>query len=271
MNSFTHPKCSLIISTYNWPEALQVCLLSVLQQSWLPAEVIIADDGSTSDTGELIDQLRSQFPIPLVHIWQPDAGFQLARIRNKAIAAARFEYLIQIDGDLILHPHFIRDHLQFSEPGNFITGSRCMLDSELSRKIIREKKASVSVFAKGVKNKLNGLRIPFLAKRFTHYREEDIYYLRGCNMAFWKQDIVQINGYNEAFVGWGCEDNDIVVRLINIGLKKKTIKYSGIVFHIYHPENRRDDLKTNEALLQETLAKKTTFIEQGMNQYKHLL
>src|SRR5438309_2028957 len=122
--------CSLIISTYNWPSALQLCLQSVLQQSVLPAEIIIADDGSTEETKTLIDHMATQCPVPLLHVWQPDEGFQLSKIRNRAIAKAAMPYIIQIDGDLLLHQHFIKDHFHIQEPGYFVSGSRVLLSPE---------------------------------------------------------------------------------------------------------------------------------------------
>src|SRR5687768_10761216 len=93
---------SLIISTYNWPEALNLCLMSIKSQTLLPDEIIIADDGSSGETKVLIENFQRSFEVPILHVWQPDQGFQLSRIRNKAIARATKEYIIQIDGDLIL-------------------------------------------------------------------------------------------------------------------------------------------------------------------------
>src|SRR5215216_4307543 len=128
-------KCSLLIATYNWPVALELCLKSVLNQKILPDEVIIADDGSKEETRILIEGFQKSFPVPLYHIWQPDEGFQLAKIRNKGIVAARFPYIIQIDGDLILHPLFIKDHLQLKKQGYFTTGSRVMLSHETTQRL----------------------------------------------------------------------------------------------------------------------------------------
>ena len=101
MDMKTFSKSSLIISTYNWPEALRLCLLSVLGQSVLPDEVIIADDGSTGQTADVVEAMRPLFPVKLIHVWQEDNGFQLSKIRNKAIAMSSCDYIIQVDGDLI--------------------------------------------------------------------------------------------------------------------------------------------------------------------------
>ena len=81
-------KTSLVISTYNWPEALELCLKSSLQQTVAPAEILVADDGSDERTAQLIARYRVQTSIPIVHVWQEDTGFRVGSIRNKAIARA---------------------------------------------------------------------------------------------------------------------------------------------------------------------------------------
>jgi glycosyltransferase involved in cell wall biosynthesis len=102
--------CSLIITTYNWPAALEKCLTSVKWQSILPNEVIIADDGSSVETRELTERFKLKSPFPIVHLWQEDIGKRKTRIDNIAILKTSNEYLIFIDHDIILHPHFIKDH-----------------------------------------------------------------------------------------------------------------------------------------------------------------
>jgi glycosyltransferase involved in cell wall biosynthesis len=93
------PSCTLVTPTYNWPDALELLLLSVLNQTILPNEVMIADDGSKEDTKKLIEKFQENFPIPLVHIWHEDIKNRKPRIMNKAIAIAKYEYIIEIDGD----------------------------------------------------------------------------------------------------------------------------------------------------------------------------
>ncbi|WP_234733541.1 glycosyltransferase family 2 protein [Tellurirhabdus bombi] len=268
VNSKRGIKTTLIISTYNWPEALHLCLLSVCRQSVLPDEVIVADDGSTIETYSLIERMKAHFPIPLIHVWQEDEGFQLAKIRNKAIARASHEYIIQVDGDLILHKHFVQDHLDLSKPGTFITGSRVLMNDKLSERLLRTKKTSTGILALGISNHTNRFQIKFLRDYFAdRYKPNDINKLRGCNMAFWRADLIRINGYNEEFYGWGKEDNDIAARLMNAGLKKRTIKFGGIVFHMYHPEQSRTRCPENERKLALTIANKVVYCNMGVNQY----
>lgn len=268
MDTKTFSNSSLIISTYNWPEALRLCLLSVKEQSVLPDEVIIADDGSTRHTAELIESMRATFPVKLKHVWQEDNGFQLSKIRNKAIAASACDYIIQIDGDLVLHPHFIKDHLATRKHGTFIAGSRVLMNKQLSDHLLRLQKPQVKWFEPGLTNMLNRFSISWLSRYLAdRYKNEDVFKLRGCNMAFWKHDLVRVNGYNEVFHTWGREDNEIAVRLLNAGLKKRAIKFGGVVFHIFHPEADRSRCREADALLAESMLSKSMYCSQGIDQY----
>jgi glycosyltransferase involved in cell wall biosynthesis len=259
---------ALIISTYNWPEALRLCLLSVMAQSVLPDEVIVADDGSTAHTAELIETIRVTFPVKLIHIWQEDEGFRLSKIRNKAIASSACDYIIQIDGDLVLHRHFIKDHLAMRKCGTFVTGSRVLMNKALSDRMIHLQKSHVDVFQSGLTNICNRFSITWLCRYMAdRYRNQDIFSLRGCNMAFWRNDLIRVNGYNEVFHAWGREDNEIAVRLLNAGLKKRAIKFGGVVFHIFHREADRTCCKQADDHLLDTVRQKSVYCEQGLNQY----
>ena len=157
---------SLIISTYNWPRALYLCLDSVMQQTVMPTEILIADDGSGINTRDVVKHFENISPVPVHHIWHEDRGFRLAAIRNKAIAASRSEYIIQIDGDLILHRKFVQDHLAFARKGRFITGSRGVLTEELTHRLLDGESVTLTLLAKGVRNKNNAQRLPLLAAMY---------------------------------------------------------------------------------------------------------
>ncbi|RYZ99436.1 MAG: glycosyltransferase [Sphingobacteriaceae bacterium] len=261
-------KTSLNISTYNWPGALRLCLLSIKAQKVLPDEVVIADDGSTEETKLLIEEFQQDFPVPIKHIWHADEGFQLAKIRNRAIAASSFEYIIQIDGDLILHPKFIADHIAFSKKGAFVTGSRVILDKAYSERLLNEDSVDISLSEKGIRNRSNGYRVGFLRNYMAaRYRKNDVFYMRGCNMAFWRDDLVKVNGYNEAFSGWGREDNEIAVRLLNTGIKKLILKFGAIVYHLYHRERSDGNLAVNNDILNTAITNNWQVAKKGLDQY----
>ena len=126
---------SLIVTTYNSPKYLALTLKSVMLQERLPDEVIVADDGSGDETRELIERLKKEYPVPLVHVWQPGDGFRLCAIRNKAIEKATGDYIVQIDGDIIMHPKFISDHARSAKRGYFVAGIRTFITEEYSNRI----------------------------------------------------------------------------------------------------------------------------------------
>lgn len=262
------PSCSLIIATYNWPAALDICLKSVLKQEQLPDEVIIADDGSKEETVDLIKKYQKDFPVPLIHVWQPDEGFQLAKIRNRSAAASNCDYIIQADGDLIFHAGFVKDHVNAAKEGYFICGSRVILNQDVTNDILQSGSTTVSLFNRGIKNHLNRLRFPslgrWLAKNIKVANAESI---RGCNIAYWKKDFIAVNGYDESYTGWGREDTDLVIRFFNAGCKRKFFKFQGIVYHLWHREADRDKLAANEEILQQAIAQKKVRSEKGIDQY----
>lgn len=261
---------SLLIATYNWPEALKLCLLSVLDQSVLPGEIVICDDGSRKETAELIDSFRDKFSIPINHVWHADEGFQLAKIRNRGFAAAKGEYLIQVDGDLALHKHFIKDHLNFAKHRFFATGSRVLLSPQTTESLINNNSIDIRQYSKNNKNLFNGLHIPafhdFFSRKYKS-KAKYKYYVKGCNMAFWKNDLVEVNGYNEDFTGWGREDSELAIRLINAGINKRFLKFGGISYHLFHKEASREMEQRNIQMMKSAEINKLTRAGNGMDKY----
>lgn len=261
-------KTSLVISTYNWPIALMLTLESVKSLTVYPDEVLIADDGSRSETAVLVKSYQNDFPIPLVHVWHKDDGFRLAEIRNKAIKESKGDYIIQIDGDIILHPNFVKDHKNLAEKKTFLTGSRVLLGERVSKEIVISKKIKFTPFSKNITNRLNAIYFPLLNVFFKPKRkpiQKLIFKVRGCNMSFWKEDLLNINGYNEALVGWGREDSEIAARLLNNGIALRKVKFSAIEYHQFHPMASRNGLNENNQILEETIYKKVTYIKNGIN------
>jgi glycosyltransferase involved in cell wall biosynthesis len=266
-----NPSCTLVIATYNWPSALRLCLKSVLEQTRLPNEVIIADDGSGPDTETVVQHFAAAANIPVHHIWQPDEGYRLARIRNKAFAAAQCDYILQVDGDLILHRSFVEDHLAFCRPAAFISGTRVLLPAVLTEQILQQGTYNWNeILSTKLGKSYNGKHVPLLSRLLYHFQKGRRYvpYVLGCNMAFWRSDLQAVNGYNEDFQGWGKEDNDISARLINAGVQLHFLKFGGIVYHLYHKEAARPTLAENQALLEQSLINQITYIRKGLDQHR---
>jgi glycosyltransferase involved in cell wall biosynthesis len=260
------PSSSLLIATYNWPEALRLVLASVRQQRMMPSEVVIADDGSGDSTRDLIAEEARSFPVPLRHIWHEDAGFRLAMIRNKAMAAASGEYLIQLDGDLVLHPGFVEGHVEFAREGTYAQGSRAMLDEARTAEALRAGRVALSAFSPGVRNRANAIHLPLLA-RLERGPTDPLERTRGCNMAFWRSDIVRVNGYNEAMEGWGREDSELAARLQNAGVRRRNLKFSAVAWHLHHRTRSQDALPRNHAAFERAVRERLTRCERGIDQW----
>lgn len=257
---------TLIIPTYNWAKALELVLLSLKNQTQLPDEVIIADDGSTEETKLLITRFKKDFSIPIKHLWHEDDGFRKSIIVNKAVAEAKGDYIIQIDGDCILHKNCVKDHISAIEKNTYLFGSRVSLKKYFLAELYKKKKIHFSFFSKALKKRGRSLYIPLLGKR---YKRNPIMSkkVRGCNFSYWKQDFINVNGYNEAITGWGREDTELVIRIMNNGVYGKRLKFRGIVFHIWHNEFSKDRLAKNNKIQNETIVNNIVWCHNGIDKY----
>jgi glycosyltransferase involved in cell wall biosynthesis len=261
-------KLTLIITTYNWPESLFLVFESIRYQTIRPYEIIIADDGSDSNTRKLIDSYNKEFNLNIIHSWQPDKGFRVARSRNLAISKSSGDYIVLIDGDSILHHDFVKDHLDCKEPGCFIQGSRVMLSEKETQKALYQKNINFTFFSFSLFNRKNALHSQLLSKIFS-FKKNHIHGIKSCNMSFYKIDCENINGFNNDFEGWGREDSEFVARLINNGIKRKNIRFRAIQFHLWHNEYSRKSLNRNDVILERTIKNQLRWCSNGITSIKN--
>ena len=258
--------CALLISTYNWPQALNLVLKSVEKQSVIPDEVLIADDGSGEDTKQLVDRYQLNGTLHIKHFWQEDQGFRKAQILNKAIAASTADYIIQVDGDCILHPHHVKDHLSHAEPGVYLYGSRVNMQEKHLSLLFKNNQIDFTPFSKGIKKRTRAIYAPALSNNYkpapgVHRK------MRGCNVSYWRKDILKVNGYDERYTGWGREDSELAWRIANTGVQGKRLRYAGIVYHIWHAEKSKNNLQRNDAMEQQTIDSKSIWTDYGIDKY----
>jgi glycosyltransferase involved in cell wall biosynthesis len=257
---------SLVITTYNRPDALLVVLKSVERQSQIPYEVIIADDGSNNKTKKIISSFSVQSKLKIIHSFQNDKGFRAAKSRNKAISKASGEYIVLIDGDMILHKNFIYDHAKASQLGYFVQGTRVLLNQNRTKQTIKNETFYFHFFGKGLKNRKNAIYSNFLSSIFTNNKN----FIRGiktCNVAFYKKDCISVNGFNSEFEGWGREDTEFFIRLMNKGINRKTLRFNAIQYHLWHNELSRDALINNDLLLEKTINNNLKWCNVGIDQF----
>jgi glycosyltransferase involved in cell wall biosynthesis len=257
-------KVSLIITTYNTPTVLKKVTDSILAQNRLPDEVIIADDGSDKETAQVIKGFSEIAPFPVLHVWHEDKGFRLAKIRNEAIKKSTGDYIIVLDGDCIVNKHFISDHISLAEMGCFLQGKRVLISRDMMVAFSHEHANSIlALLRMGLTGKISNIHHLVRLPHCFSLKNKKLRGIKGCNMSFFKQDIMAVNGYNEAFIGWGSEDSELAGRFFKYGLMKKVHPFMAICFHLWHPTNKT--LKNrNKQILVDTLKSNEYFCKNGL-------
>ena len=268
---------AVIVTTYNRPKALCWVLAGLAQQTCRPDSIVVADDGSQASTRQLIDLIKIRWQerggMPnLIHVWQRDEGFRAGQIRNKAVAQCLSQknqsphHLIFLDGDCIPLPNFVAEHSKLiGKPSQqlSVAGGRTLISKELTLKL--EEESEGEIFSKydklistpqlikwrvrgGLNRILPLITLPDSFLRLSYARKWQSF--RTCNVSIWTANFVNVNGFNENFVGWGFEDSDLAIRLIRTGIKIKNGRFATNVLHLWHPEFSRSNAETNKALLE---------------------
>jgi glycosyltransferase involved in cell wall biosynthesis len=258
------PGLALIVTTYERPDALALALASALAQTEPPAELLVADDGSGEATRALVARVAAAAPVPVRHVWQEHRGFRLAAARNRAIAAATAPYLVLVDGDLVLHPEFLADHRRAARPGRWVQGGRALLSEPVTREALASGRTTFGLLEPGTRNRKNGLRSPLLS-RLASREGRDPLRVRGANLALWREDALRVNGFDEAFEGWGREDSEFAARLAHAGVARLHLRFAAVAWHLWHPERSRAALPANQRRLEATLAARTVRCERGLD------
>lgn len=256
-------KISVAVITYNWPQALERVLRALAAQSERPHEVIVTDDGSREDTAQLLQRLAQDYPVRLVHLRQADDGARMSRARNRAIAAAQGDYVILLDGDMVVHHHFIADHRALARRGCFVQGSRVLTNAALSQRMLAETLVHPGFFSTGVERRRHTLRLPLIARAYAHLSRTRRG-IKSCNMGFWRDDLIAINGFNEAMTGWGREDTEMATRARHFGLLRRDARFAALAFHLYHPTRKHVVGNPNDVILDATRQRRLIRCEQGL-------
>jgi len=264
---------TLIVTTYNWPAALAAVLHALAQQNRLGFDVLIADDGSDAETAALLSGLLPTLPFALRHVWQADLGFRAAAARNRALAQVTRPYVIFLDGDSVPLADFVQGHCALAEPGYFVAGNRVLCSPAGNRALLQPPNTIAALSGKQwLWQRLRGhinrllplLRLPDGAWR---KRNQDWRGAKTCNLGAWCADLQRINGFDEAYQGWGHEDADLVVRLLRSGVRRKEGRYALPVIHLWHHSHDRSQEAANRQRLAALLSAQHTEARQGLDRY----
>lgn len=226
-------RVSVVVLTYARPDALALALRGLARQERPADEVIVTDDGSGPETRACVDREAPGFPSRLLFVTQPRRGPRMSAARNNGLAAAGGDYVVFLDGDQIPGPGFVADHVAFARRGTFAQGSRALAGPELTRRALAEGALDVSALAPGLGRRRNALRVPalraLLARRHRSRRG-----IKSCNFAFWRDDLVALNGFDEEMTGWGLEDGELCARAYHLGLWRRDLRFGACVLHLWH-------------------------------------
>ena len=266
---------SVIVSTYEWPQALDAVLRGLAGQSDSSFDVVVADDGSTIETEKVVAAWKPALGKRLGHAWQPDEGFRLARVRNLGAEHARGSYLVFIDGDCIPRRHFVAAVRRGAIPGWFLAGTRLRLGERLSRDVLRGKEpigswSTVRLLARA-RGDISGWRHLTPRDRRRAWRQGlpdfaphgNAY---GFCTGLARADFETVNGFDTRFVGWGDQDVDLAVRLLRLGLRCGYAGPRSAMLHLWHPLNMPEDRPT-WWLLQDTIDSQRIEAIEGCRQH----
>jgi len=267
---------SVVVTTYNREDALEVVLRSLQSQNDRDFEVVVADDGSAPATAALIDRYKAQVGVPLTHVWQEHRGFRAGAIRNRAVRASHGDYVVFLDGDCLTRPDFVATHRRLAEPGWFVTGNRALLtqaltDAVLGQPLEPEHWGTADWLWQRLSGGLNRLepvlRLPLGPLR--KIRPQAWKGARSCNLGVWRADLDRVDGFDASFSGWGKEDSDLLVRLLHAGVRRKDGDYATGVLHLWHVAADRSRLAENEERLSRVIESRRVRAETGISNVEH--
>jgi glycosyltransferase involved in cell wall biosynthesis len=262
---------SVIVSTYERPDALLAVLRGLSRQSDRNFEIVVADDGSGPATGDVIAQWASRLGVPLAHARHEHAGFRAAEIRNRAIAQSRGAYCIFIDGDCIPRADFIAQHRKLAELGWFVAGNRILLSEAMTRAVLADGlepeawglPALLRHRRDGINRLAPAMHLPLGPLRKAEPKRWEG--ARTCNLAVARADLDRVDGFDASYNGWGLEDSDLAIRLIHAGVRRKDGRFATGVFHLWHGEYDRAQLPENRKRLDETVRSRRIQALQGLS------
>jgi len=263
---------SIIVTTFDRPDALDAVLRSLSKQSDRDFEVVVADDGSGPATAALVESWTSRLGVPLKRVWHEHRDFRAGEIRNRGIKKSVGHYCIFLDGDCIVRPDFVAQHRELAEPGWFVAGNRALLTEQLTAKALAEQLEPeqwglVDWIRQRFSGGLNRLA-PLLKAPLGPLRKikpGGWQGVRSANLAVWYADLDRVDGFDAIFSGWGKEDSDLVIRLINAGVRRKDGRHATGVLHLWHAAADRSRLPQNERLLAQVIEARRVRAQRGMS------
>jgi len=259
-------RISIVLITHHRPDALELVLRGLARQALPPLEVVVTEDGAEPETVRVVERARASSKVPILHLTQEHRGPRMSRARNRGVAAASGEYIVFLDGDMVPGRDFLVDHRAFARPGSLVQGSRVLAPEALTRALIASGQVDVPFLSPGLERRRHLLRLPLLRDLWgrPHRRRAGA---KSCNFAFWRTDLLSLNGFNEGMEGWGLEDAEIVQRAFHLGLWRRDLRMGAVAVHLWHPPHELGDDNPNWAVIRAVEASRAVRCERGLEEH----
>jgi len=199
---------SVIVAIYE-SEDLTHVLNSLDRQDFAGRfEVVVCDDGSHTDVRPLLQPFVEANRFDLRYVWHPRTGRRTAKSRNNGIRLARGRLLVFLDGDCLAPTTFLTRHVATHDRDRILVcGSRDLAfikPGELQQ-ITESESCSPVEYLKMKKS----LSMRSFQQRYFPSSQPWMGCI-GSNMSVQRTDCVY---FDENFIGWGCEENELACRL----------------------------------------------------------
>ena len=257
----------LVVVTYERPDALERVLASALVQTRPPHELIVADDGSGPVAAKAVERCAARASFPVLHVRQEHSGFRAGRVRNLAIARTASEYVVLVDGDMVLHREFVADHVRAARPGFWTQGVSIPLDVAATRRVLRTG-ITPPPWGRGVDmhRRAYAVHAPWAGRPLERAANPFVAVQAG-NQGFWRSDLLRVNGFDEELTGWGSEDKELCARLTNVGVRRQTLVFAAIAWHLAHRPVSRAAARANRERWHDTVRSRRTRCTRGLDQH----
>ena len=250
------PELSIVVCTYQRPRNLLACLDSIARQEGVGErlDLTVADDGSGDETPRVVEAFRRRVDFPVRFVTHEHLGYQVARCRNAGIRASSGSYVLLVDGDCVLPPDHVRIHLDQRRPGVVWGGDCLRLTAEQSDRVGRGCGADELARMASPRERWRVTRDDLDAKLNWLLRNPHKPKLFANDIGVWRRDLERVNGFDQKFRDYGDEDDDLRARLLQAGVKVRSIRHLTRSFHLWHPPDptvpRRWTESRNASLVQ---------------------